>query len=143
MRAKCAYYWQKMRLTYLSHFITRQRYSTVDAVYIQQQMQYIFIFRNMSLITPDKAALLNFIGANLCSISVLYAIRYPSVCRILGKSGNFTYLCGTIHQTYIQTNENIPDLSFRFRLYIGRFVERHRDVLPQRARTPSSYRHQR
>ena len=25
MRAKCAYYWQKMRLTYLSHFITRQR----------------------------------------------------------------------------------------------------------------------
>lgn len=24
MRAKCAYYWQKMRLTYLSHFITRQ-----------------------------------------------------------------------------------------------------------------------
>lgn len=27
MRAKCAYYWQKMRLTYLSHFITRQSYS--------------------------------------------------------------------------------------------------------------------
>ena len=26
MRAKCAYYWQKMRLTYLSHFITRQSY---------------------------------------------------------------------------------------------------------------------
>ena len=26
MRAKCAYYWQKMRLTYLSHFITRQSF---------------------------------------------------------------------------------------------------------------------
>lgn len=33
MRAKCAYYWQKMRLTYLSHFITRQSNFFVPAFF--------------------------------------------------------------------------------------------------------------
>lgn len=41
MRAKCAYYWQKMRLTYLSHFITRQSFFTIYQISKHRTMKHI------------------------------------------------------------------------------------------------------
>lgn len=57
MRAKCAYYWQKMRLTYLSHFITRQRYN-MDRTMIEDMMFPDCPIRNILARLCDKWSLL-------------------------------------------------------------------------------------
>ena len=53
MRAKCAYYWQKMRLTYLSHFITRQRYFMARGGYLYLQVyicRYLYLHRYFQIV---------------------------------------------------------------------------------------------
>ena len=54
MRAKCAYYWQKMRLTYLSHFITRQRNVIRDFVLDTKRLERFSIRQCLRLVLKVK-----------------------------------------------------------------------------------------